>query len=43
MERYIGLDVHTTSCTLAVISETGRKLRTSRSRPTARPWSKQCE
>jgi len=27
MERYIGLDVHAASCTLAVISETGRKLR----------------
>ena len=27
MERYIGLDVHAASCTVAVISETGRKLR----------------
>ena len=27
MERYIGLDVHAASCTLAVISEKGRKLR----------------
>ena len=27
MERYIGLDVHAASCTLAVISEMGRKLR----------------
>jgi transposase len=27
MERYIGMDVHAASCTLAVISETGRKLR----------------
>ena len=35
MERYIGMDVHAASCTLAVISE-----KTSRSRPTARRWSK---
>ena len=27
MERYIGMDVHAASCTLAVISDTGRKLR----------------
>ncbi len=27
MERYLGLDVHAASCTLAVISEKGRKLR----------------
>jgi transposase len=27
MERYIGIDVHAASCTLAVISEQGRKLR----------------
>ncbi len=27
MERYIGLDVHAASCTLAVVSEKGRKLR----------------
>ena len=27
MERYIGLDVHAASCTLAVISQTGRRLR----------------
>ena len=27
MERYIGMDVHAARCTLAVISETGRKLR----------------
>ncbi len=27
MERYIGIDVHAASCTLAVISEKGRKLR----------------
>ena len=27
MERYIGMDVHASSCTLAVISEQGRKLR----------------
>ena len=27
MERYIGLDAHAASCTLAVISETGRKLK----------------
>jgi transposase len=27
MERYIGMDVHAASCTLAVISEKGRKLR----------------
>ncbi len=27
MERYIGMDVHAASCTLAVISEKGRRLR----------------
>jgi transposase len=27
MERYLGLDVHAKSCTLAVISESGRRLR----------------
>ena len=27
MERYLGLDVHAASCTLAVISERGRKLK----------------
>lgn len=27
MERYIGIDVHAASCTLAVISEAGRRLR----------------
>jgi len=27
MERYIGLDVHAASCTLAIVSGTGRKLR----------------
>jgi hypothetical protein len=27
MERYIGLDAHAASCTLAVISQTGRKLK----------------
>ena len=27
MERYLGLDVHAASCTLAVISEKGRRLR----------------
>ncbi len=27
MERYIGLDVHAASCTLAVISQSGRRLR----------------
>jgi transposase len=27
MQRYIGIDVHAASCTIAVISETGRKLR----------------
>jgi hypothetical protein len=27
MERYIGMDVHAASCTIAVISEKGRKLR----------------
>ncbi len=27
MERYVGMDVHAASCTLAVISDTGRKLR----------------
>ncbi len=26
MERYIGMDVHAASCTLAVISEKGRKI-----------------
>ena len=26
MERYLGLDVHAASCTLAVISETGKRL-----------------
>jgi len=27
MERYIGMDVHAASCTIAVISEKGRKLK----------------
>ncbi len=27
MERYIGMDVHAASCTLAVVSETGRRLK----------------
>ncbi len=27
MERYIGMDVHAASCTLAVISQTGRRLK----------------
>ena len=27
MQRYIGLDAHAASCTLAIISETGRRLR----------------
>lgn len=27
MERYIGLDVHSASCTLAVISEAGKRLK----------------
>jgi len=39
MERYIGLDVHAASCTLAVISQTGRRLRDSpveTTNPTAR-------
>ncbi len=27
MERYIGMDVHAASCTPAVISEKGRKLK----------------
>jgi hypothetical protein len=27
VERYIGMDVHAASCTLAVISEKGRKLK----------------
>ncbi len=27
MERYIGMDVHAASCTLAVISEKGRRLK----------------
>jgi hypothetical protein len=27
MERYIGLDAHAASCTLAVISQTGRRLK----------------
>ena len=29
MERYIGMDVHAASCTLAVISEKGRNTRSS--------------
>jgi hypothetical protein len=33
MERYIGMDFHAASCTLAVISKKGRKLRGLRSRP----------
>ncbi|MFH1464017.1 MAG: hypothetical protein ABIO70_06510 [Pseudomonadota bacterium] len=28
LERYIGIDVHAASCTLAVVSERGRLLRT---------------
>lgn len=28
MERYIGIDVHAASCTLAVVSERGKLLRT---------------
>ena len=27
MERYIGMDVHAASCTLAVISQSGKRLR----------------
>ena len=27
MERYIGMDVHAASCTLAVISQTGKRLK----------------
>ncbi len=27
MERYIGMDVHAASCTLAVISEKGQKFK----------------
>jgi len=27
MERYLGLDVHAASCTLAVVSESGKRLR----------------
>ncbi len=27
MERYIGLDVHAASCTVAVVSEAGRRLK----------------
>ncbi len=27
MERYIGMDVHAASCTLAGVSQTGRRLR----------------
>ena len=27
MERYIGIDVHASSCTVAVISEAGKKLK----------------
>jgi len=27
MERYIGIDVHAASCTIAVISQSGRKLK----------------
>jgi hypothetical protein len=29
MERYIGLDVHAASCTLAAISQTGKRLQNS--------------
>lgn len=27
MERYLGLDVHVASCTLAIVSGTGKRLR----------------
>ena len=27
MERYLGLDVHAASCTLAVVSQTGKRLK----------------
>jgi len=27
MERYLGLDVHAASCTVAVVSESGKRLR----------------
>ena len=27
MERYIGLDAHAASCTLAIVSQTGKRLR----------------
>ncbi len=27
MERYIGMDVHAASCTLAVVSQTGKRLK----------------
>jgi hypothetical protein len=47
MERYIGMDVHAASCTLAVISEKGRKLKDfRRNRPASphgrgsSPWSR---
>ncbi len=41
MERYIGMDAHAVSCTLAVVSEKGRKLKDFPVGPMARPWSKQ--
>ncbi len=40
MERYIGMDIHAASCTLAVISQTGKRLKDFPVRPTARPWSR---
>ena len=43
MERYIGMDVHAASCTLAVISEKGRKLRDFPVETNGQAWSKRCE
>jgi hypothetical protein len=42
MERYIGMDVHAASCTLAVISEMGRKLRDFPVETKARRSSRRC-
>ena len=47
MERYIGMDLHAASCTLAVISEKGRKLGTAeclavRDAPPSRGRDRRC-
>ncbi len=39
MEKYIGLDVHATSCTAGVIDDRGKRLGRTWWRPTARRWS----